>query len=71
VFEGREQMSKKVKLILEDCRWVNSAASAFKIKKVANSIEYHIDSHLSESEVGDIIQNTATVVEIIRKESWD
>jgi hypothetical protein len=61
-------LSKKVKLILEDCRWVNSAASSFKIKKVTNSIDYHIDSHLSELEVDDIIRNTTMVVEIIRKE---
>lgn len=48
-------MMKKEKLVLTDLRHVNFNNSAFKVKKMINTIEYKIGDYLSTSEVTELL----------------
>lgn len=57
---------KNVKIILEDKRMINhNTETAFKIKKVTNSIDYKVGSYLSERNIKDALMDPFITVEIV------
>jgi hypothetical protein len=64
-------MMKKEKLVLTDLRDINFSGSAFKVKKLTNTIDYRIGDYLSTGEVEDLLDINPKVrnitIEIISK----
>jgi len=61
-------MTKKEKIILEDLRHINLSDTAFKVKKMVNTINYEIGDYVSKAEVRKMIKTNPNItVEIIAK----
>ena len=62
---------KKEKLVLEDLRHINLNDTAFKVKKLVNTIEWQIGDYISETEVDGLLETNPKArnitVEIIAK----
>jgi hypothetical protein len=70
--EIKLSIKKSKKLVLEDFRHINDDRTAFKIKKVTNSIKFCVGHYLSTSQVAEEIHNTPDMtVEIVApKNHW-
>jgi hypothetical protein len=55
------------KIVLEDLRHINLNDTAFKVKKMTNTIRFQIGDYVSKDEVRGLLKKNNITVEIVSK----